>query len=103
MSTLLIKNVNLRLLEQQRKDLIDLETTLPDSKGLLALQGVIDMLDEWSDGRYNKDIKFVGSVAREYGIHLTEEEARQHYDEIMTNCDGNSEEFYKIVKEYFNN
>lgn len=54
--TLVIKNVNFKQLEKQRLALIDLEAILPDSYGLQALQGVIEMLDAWSDKEYYKSI-----------------------------------------------
>lgn len=52
MATLIIENVDFDRLENQRSELIILEKTLPDSYGLVALQGVIAMLDEWSDKVY---------------------------------------------------
>lgn len=57
MSTLVIPYVNLDLLDQQRMTLEDLYSSMVEcgfgtDEELAALDGVIGMLDEWSDGHY---------------------------------------------------
>lgn len=50
---LIISGVDLVLLEKQRKQLVELEASLPeDYENLKALRGVIEMLDTWSDKQY---------------------------------------------------
>jgi len=60
--TLIIDNVDFEELEKQRKQLIDFEYVLTKTQeGCIydvdALQGIINMLNEWSDKRYFEELE----------------------------------------------
>jgi len=49
-------------------------------------------------------IAFVKKIAKDFGINLTDEEAKKHTKILVKNCVGpNGSDFYAECKEYFNN
>lgn len=72
--TLIVDGINVELLEEQRLALVELMFELTDRrersalnkkeiKGLDALQGVVNMLDDWSDKRHYENSRLKGKWA----------------------------------------